>query len=83
MQSMRMRPTVNLLPMLCGLRVVCLSDTTFSSTETVEPIHMLFRVQTQIGPRNHLLHADPNIPRKRVQFFETSGLLKSTGRRQQ
>jgi len=59
MQSMRMRPTVNLLPMLCGLRVVCLSDTTFSPTKTVELIQVLCRVETQIGPCNHLLDGYP------------------------
>ena len=59
MQSMRMRPTVNLLPMLCGLRVICLSDTTFSPTKTVKLIQVLCWVETQIGPGNHLLDGYP------------------------
>ena len=64
MQSMRMRPTVTLLPMLCGLRVVCLSDTTFRPTKTAESIQLVCRVETQIGPSNHLLDGYSNNPGK-------------------
>jgi len=64
MQSMRMRPTVTMLPMLCGLRVVCLSDTTFSPTKMAESIQLLCLVETQIGPSNHLLDGYPKNPGK-------------------
>jgi len=68
MQSMSMCPTVNLLPMLCGLRVVCLSDTTFSSTETVEPIHVVSGTDSD-WPKEPFVTCGPEYPQEKGAIF--------------
>jgi len=41
-------------------RSVCLSVTFVSPAKTAEPIEILFRLRTRVGPRNHVLDGGPD-----------------------
>jgi len=46
---------------------VCLSITLVSSVKTAAPIEMPFGLETQVGPRNHVLDGSPD-PHGKGQF---------------
>jgi len=48
-----------------------------SAVKTAELIEMLHGWVTWVGPKNHELDGDPDLPRGRCNFWELPGSLKS------
>jgi len=45
-----------------GRPMIEYSDTAVVYAKTAEPIEILFRLRTQVGPGNHVLDGDPDPP---------------------
>jgi len=54
-------------------RLVCLSFAIVSLAEMAEPTEMPFGMWTRVGPRNHVLQRDPDLPMQRDNFEGGTG----------
>jgi len=55
--------------------MVCRSVTITTPAETAEPMEKLFGLWTRLGPRNHVLHGCPDLPRRDPREGERGGPL--------